>query len=258
MFPPWNPILVADGGVVARHALGAARSQRLRAKRLPTTHRAADGTPAWNLRNRLLIAEADVLMVFADKPREDLWHLIGLAERAGVGVEVHGADGEEWSPPIGPADARSTPFYIDPNCAKCGATLVLEDLLKNPDATADEIWFDEWMCPNHQKWCCMDWPRWEIRALRRLGQNARASLQDPTINPPPADPRTSFKDYERLAAVREIEGDTAGAVVALRAALDQFLGDENVGRVGDFQRIRDALRRLAGPTHPALCRPRRR
>lgn len=40
------------------------------------------------------------------------------------------------------------PRYINQNCPVCGKELVLADLLDNPDADPEEVWYDEWACPN--------------------------------------------------------------------------------------------------------------
>ncbi|MHA2427181.1 MAG: addiction module protein [Candidatus Hermodarchaeia archaeon] len=39
------------------------------------------------------------------------------------------------------------PRYLDPNCPVCGETLVLADLLDDPNTDPEEIWGDEWACP---------------------------------------------------------------------------------------------------------------
>ncbi len=39
------------------------------------------------------------------------------------------------------------PRYLDPNCPTCDNALVLADLLDNPKADVDDVWNDEWACP---------------------------------------------------------------------------------------------------------------
>ncbi|AEG61075.1 Fic family protein [Desulforamulus ruminis] len=50
------------------------------------------------------------------------------------------------------------PFYIKPNCRKCGAELVLLDTFWNPDKPQEEIWHDEFICPVCEDGIYMDWP----------------------------------------------------------------------------------------------------
>lgn len=49
------------------------------------------------------------------------------------------------------------PFYIKPNCQKCGAELVLYDTFRNPDKPQEEIWHDEFICPVCGDGIYMDW-----------------------------------------------------------------------------------------------------
>jgi hypothetical protein len=62
--------------------------------------------------------------------------------------------------PKSPADKRpnNKPYYIDQYCKKCGTTLVLYDLLENPNKPLDEIWYDEFICPNCQDGLYIDRP----------------------------------------------------------------------------------------------------
>ncbi len=50
------------------------------------------------------------------------------------------------------------PAYIDPNCKACGAALVLSDSMKDPPTPADEVWHDEWQCPNCRDGVYLDVP----------------------------------------------------------------------------------------------------
>jgi hypothetical protein len=54
--------------------------------------------------------------------------------------------------------AEGKPAYIDPNCTKCGAALVLHDTLRTPAMPTDEIWYDEWECPTCQDGLHLDQP----------------------------------------------------------------------------------------------------
>jgi hypothetical protein len=54
------------------------------------------------------------------------------------------------------------PFYLAPNCPRCGMPLVLLDSLEQPPLSPDKVWYDEWICPNWPPpnggvW--MDWPQ---------------------------------------------------------------------------------------------------
>lgn len=73
------------------------------------------------------------------------------------------------TPPNSAADPRpgNRPYYIAPNCPKCGAALVLLDRLQDPDASDDEVWHDEWTCPNCQDGLHMDWPETMRECNRR-------------------------------------------------------------------------------------------
>ncbi len=57
------------------------------------------------------------------------------------------------------------PSYIDPNCPRCGSSLVLADPLEDPDLPSGRIWYDEFICPK----CCsgifLDLPEGEIAEI---------------------------------------------------------------------------------------------
>lgn len=57
-------------------------------------------------------------------------------------------------PPECADDLRLVPHFISPFCDECGARLVLADYDKSPD----EIWWDEWVCLEHDGGVHMDWP----------------------------------------------------------------------------------------------------
>lgn len=57
---------------------------------------------------------------------------------------------------VGPSVEREEPHHIDNDCQECGTELVLydkadEELLKQSDSLStpntDDIWYDEWICP---------------------------------------------------------------------------------------------------------------
>jgi ribosomal protein S27AE len=50
------------------------------------------------------------------------------------------------------------PYYIKHTCDKCGDELVYADLLSMSNTSIDEIWYDEFMCPNCRDGVYMDWP----------------------------------------------------------------------------------------------------
>lgn len=53
--------------------------------------------------------------------------------------------------PESAADPRpnNEPYYIDSSCPECGTDLVLEaEHAADGDIDEDEIWHDEWVCPN--------------------------------------------------------------------------------------------------------------
>lgn len=54
--------------------------------------------------------------------------------------------------PVTAADKRpfGSPFYIDSECPDCGEELVLHDKLNDDDVSEDDIWHDEWACPNDE------------------------------------------------------------------------------------------------------------
>lgn len=51
------------------------------------------------------------------------------------------------------------PYYVKQTCDKCGADLVYANLVNKSDILVEEIWYDEFMCPNCRDGVYMDWPR---------------------------------------------------------------------------------------------------
>lgn len=45
---------------------------------------------------------------------------------------------------------RTRPYYIPATCPKCGAALILENVVREPTIEPADIWYDEWVCPRHQ------------------------------------------------------------------------------------------------------------
>ncbi|GAB6275063.1 MAG: hypothetical protein STSR0004_19280 [Peptococcaceae bacterium] len=83
--------------------------------------------------------------------------------------------------PISPASPRpgNKPYYIKPNCPKCGALLVLADILENPDVEEEEIWHDEFMCPSCRDGTYMDWPDSEWQEIEEVIQTrTKGQVQD--------------------------------------------------------------------------------
>lgn len=48
------------------------------------------------------------------------------------------------------------PYYIDSECPDCGTDLVLWNELQGMDE--ENVWYDEWMCPDCEDGLYMDWP----------------------------------------------------------------------------------------------------
>lgn len=40
------------------------------------------------------------------------------------------------------------PYYIESSCPECGAELVLYAEFQDEEYGEDEIWYDEWVCPD--------------------------------------------------------------------------------------------------------------
>lgn len=54
------------------------------------------------------------------------------------------------------------PFYIRSTCPHCASCLVLAYKVLEPNATEDDIFYDEWICPIcPDKVCYLDWPEEE-------------------------------------------------------------------------------------------------
>lgn len=167
--------VVVDGGATSRALVSEGRARGRGVRRLRIA-RDGDSWEEYQARvTRAIILAADAVVVFADKPREHLWGLMGKAGGAGHGLQVYGAQGALWNPPLGPAHARpdNRPFYIGPNCDYCGTALVLKDA----DLPEKERWNDEWVCPAEE---CgeeyTDWPNWVAGGMIREAKAACAGL----------------------------------------------------------------------------------
>ena len=54
------------------------------------------------------------------------------------------------------------PYYIAANCPTCSTPLVLYDRLDERSPLADDqVWYDEWICPQCRDGVWMDWPESE-------------------------------------------------------------------------------------------------
>lgn len=60
--------------------------------------------------------------------------------------------------PTSAADPRpgGEPYYIDSGCPDCGAELVLYDEYREEEI--EEVWHDEWICPECDGGILLDWP----------------------------------------------------------------------------------------------------
>lgn len=60
---------------------------------------------------------------------------------------------------------HNKPFYIVPDCPKCGTPLVLADFLDDPNAACENVWYDEFICPVCRDYIYLDWPESERAIL---------------------------------------------------------------------------------------------
>lgn len=62
--------------------------------------------------------------------------------------------------PRSPADPRpnNRPAYISPLCPQCGANLRLADVLADPSISPENVWHDEWQCPQCRDNIYLDLP----------------------------------------------------------------------------------------------------
>lgn len=115
-------------------------------------------------------------------PKEELHRLIdALPERNTTRAKRYLERLLKEQLPISPASPRpdNKPYYIKPNCPKCGALLVLADILENPDVKEEEIWHDEFMCPSCRDGTYMDWPDSEWQDIEEAIQTrTKGQVQD--------------------------------------------------------------------------------
>jgi len=82
---------------------------------------------------------------------------------------------------------ENKPFYIKPNCQKCGAELVLLDTLLFPSKPQNQIWYDEFICPICRDDIYIDWPEecdMELQNLFRNIDQKKKILDDNRPLPP--------------------------------------------------------------------------
>lgn len=75
------------------------------------------------------------------------------------------------------------PFYIHPNCRDCGYPLVPESTFHNPNTPEEEIWWDQWVCPNCDDDIILDWPEESIEKLKEAVEYESMAQHD--TDPPP-------------------------------------------------------------------------
>jgi len=77
--------------------------------------------------------------------------------------------------PRGPAHPRpgGVPYYIDETCPTCGTDLVLYQNYLDEEFAEDEIWHDEWYCPDCEDGIHMDVPDSWIDGLKKRHDQLR-------------------------------------------------------------------------------------
>jgi Zn-finger nucleic acid-binding protein len=64
------------------------------------------------------------------------------------------------------------PCYIDQNCPKCGAALVLADTLEDSQIPGENIWYDEFICPQCRNGIYLDLPESELAEINTAQEDA--------------------------------------------------------------------------------------
>ena len=72
----------------------------------------------------------------------------------------------------------AVPFYIPNECETCGGPLVLKDV-QDGVTDADQIWTDEWCCPEHGG-CYLDLSPAEIEELRAAVKSVGGPTGEPS------------------------------------------------------------------------------
>jgi len=75
--------------------------------------------------------------------------------------------------PRNPGEPRpgGVPYYIDEACPTCGTELTLYQDYLDEEFSEDEIWYDEWCCPECEDGIHMDVPEeWMDRLKKRVDQ----------------------------------------------------------------------------------------
>lgn len=106
--------------------------------------------------------------------------------------------GDKKRIPQSAADPRpgNKPFYIKPNCPKCGAELVLLDTLLFPSKPRNKIWHDEFTCPICRDGIYIDWPEemdMELQNLFKSIDQKKKILDD--NRPLPPEVIENLRDY---------------------------------------------------------------
>ncbi len=101
-------------------------------------------------------------------PKKDLHRLIDkLPEQQLARAKRYLEMLAQNTPPKSAAVPRidNKPYYIDSNCPSCGTTLMLADLLEDPDMPIERIWYDEFICPKCRRDIFLDLPEGEITEI---------------------------------------------------------------------------------------------
>ncbi len=78
----------------------------------------------------------------------------------------------EVNPPLTEEDRRPNdrPFYIDPNCPRCGTLLQYDDLV-NGETDWNTFFFDEFQCLKCKKGAISDWLQSEVQDFKKVFDN---------------------------------------------------------------------------------------
>ncbi len=148
-------VLVSGRGVVSRtvrDAVAGRADLQLGSLALIPNAVAPPGASAPRIAARKMLLVADRVALFGPLPRwlrvghpSPIIGLLALARDAQLPVDTFDIDGKEVRIPMTPADPRpgGVPFFIDPDCPRCGAPLQLD---VDPSDPLGAVYFDEWTC----------------------------------------------------------------------------------------------------------------